>query len=183
MLYDFAYIWMIFNEHILNYVSTCVNWDKIISSPDTIIDFGVKIDIFDFCYVCCLFAKNIYLTNDISKICFRQSAKCKMTAQTATDCHVFDKFWSSHCIYNQNLEFWAQTTFSFSLSNQFILQEVCSLYVQYIQYIQNIYIILSIQYIQYILLLDLILWVYSCHVSRTTFLPPAVNLYCLRRNT
>ena len=37
------------NENIINYVSKGVNWDKPISSSDTIFDFGVKFDIFEFC--------------------------------------------------------------------------------------------------------------------------------------
>ena len=40
---------MNFNGNILNYVSKCVNWDKMEPSSDTIIDFGVKFDMFDFC--------------------------------------------------------------------------------------------------------------------------------------
>ena len=39
------------NENILSYVSKCVTSYKMISSSDTIIDFGVKFDIFDFCIV------------------------------------------------------------------------------------------------------------------------------------
>ena len=73
---------MIFNENILNYVSKCVNRDKIISSSDTVFDFGVKFDILGFCHFLRFFSKNIYLKNDIFKLCFRQSAKCKMTTQT-----------------------------------------------------------------------------------------------------
>ena len=35
---------MIFYENILDSVSECFNWNKIISSSDTVIDFGVNFD-------------------------------------------------------------------------------------------------------------------------------------------
>ena len=37
------------NGNILNYVSKCVNWDKTISSSDTVFDFEVNIDMFGCC--------------------------------------------------------------------------------------------------------------------------------------
>ena len=48
-------------KHVLNMYqnsSKCVNLDKIISKYDTIIDFGVKIDIFRFCF----FLWNVHVT-------------------------------------------------------------------------------------------------------------------------
>ena len=60
--------------------SKCVNLDNIISKCDTIFDFGVKIDIFEFCYFLWNKWCNVYLKNGIFKTCFRQSAKGKMTA-------------------------------------------------------------------------------------------------------
>ena len=102
------------NENILNYVSKCVNGDKMISSSDTIIDLGVNFDIFDFWY---FYAKNIYLKNDIFKICFRQSAKCKMTAQTGEECMFLSNSAIYIVFYHQNFDFQAPTTFLFSLSN------------------------------------------------------------------
>ena len=84
----------------------------------------------DFVMFGILFSKNVNLKNGIFKICFRQSAKCKMTAQTGRTYHVFVKICNLECICHQNVDFWAPTTFAFSLSNQFILQEVCFLCVQ-----------------------------------------------------
>ena len=61
------------NEHILNYVSKCVNWDKIISSSGTVFDFGVKFDIFEFCYFLWIFdvtfmSKTVSLRHDSDKV-------------------------------------------------------------------------------------------------------------------
>ena len=41
---------MQFQYNVLNYVSKCVKLDKMISKYDTMFDFGVKFDIFGFCY-------------------------------------------------------------------------------------------------------------------------------------
>ena len=130
---------MNFNENKLNYVSKCVNWDKIISSSDTIIDLGVKFDIFGFCHFWRFFSKNIYLKNDIFKICFRQSAKCKMTAQTGRKFHVFVKICHLHCILPSKLRFSSSDHF-FVFSVQLIhftggMFPVYTVYIQYIQYI------------------------------------------------
>ena len=62
------------------------------------LDFGVKFDIFAFCCVWYFFAKNVNLKNGMFKICFRQSAKCKMTAQTMRKYHVFVNICNLGCI-------------------------------------------------------------------------------------
>ena len=54
---------MVLNDNILNYVSKSVNWDKTISSSDTVFDFGVKFDIFGFCH----FFRDFFLKTFISK--------------------------------------------------------------------------------------------------------------------
>ena len=64
-------------------MSKCVRWDKIISKYDTSFDFGINFDIFGFCRFWSFgLSQNTDLKNDMFKICFRESAKRKMTAQT-----------------------------------------------------------------------------------------------------
>ena len=69
-----------FNLNLYQHTPKCVNLDNQIFKYDTIFDFGVKIDIFEFSYFFVNFLCNAYLKNGIFKICFRQSAKSKMTA-------------------------------------------------------------------------------------------------------
>ena len=41
--------------------------------------------------------KHCYFKNDICHVCFRESAKCKMTTQQIKKYNVFVKIWTSHC--------------------------------------------------------------------------------------
>ena len=45
---------------------------------------------FDICF------ENVYLKNDIFKICLRESAKCKRTTQTGRTYYVFVISWTLH---------------------------------------------------------------------------------------
>ena len=53
--------------------------------------FDVKFDIWECCDLWDFFAKNMYLENDIFKMCLRQSAKCKLTAQALRKYKMFEK--------------------------------------------------------------------------------------------
>ena len=97
-----------------------------------------KLTFLDFVIFWDFFPKNMYLENGIFKICFRQSAKCKMTAQTGGNFMCFSKSAIYIVFYYQSFDFQAPTTFSLSLSDWFILQEVCFLYIQYISNISKI---------------------------------------------
>ena len=76
-----------------------------IFSSDTIIDFGVRIDMFYFFYVWYCFAKSIYLKKDIFKICFQQSAKCKMTHKLGDNIMCVSKSAIYICILPSKLRF------------------------------------------------------------------------------
>ena len=103
----------------------------ILVSNLTLLDFVILGD--------CVFSKHIYLENGIFKICFRQSAKCKMTAQTGRKFHVFVKICNLHCILQSKLRFSSSDHF-FVFSVQLIhftrgVFPVYTIYIQYIQYI------------------------------------------------
>ena len=57
-----------------------------------------KLTFLNFAVFGIIFAKNVNLKNGIFKICLRQSAKCKMTAQTGRKYYVFVKFCYLGCI-------------------------------------------------------------------------------------
>ena len=85
------------------------------------------------------FPKNISLENGIFKICFRQSAKCKMTAQTWRKFHIFVKICYLHYILPSELRFSSSDHF-FVFSVQLIhftrgMFPVYTIYIQHIQYI------------------------------------------------
>ena len=93
----------------------------------------------DFCMFDDILVLNVYLKNGIFKICLRQSAKCKMTAQTGRKFHVFVKICHLHCILPSKLRFSSSDHF-FVFSVQLIhftggVFPVYTVYVQYIQYI------------------------------------------------
>ena len=99
-----------------------------ISSSDTIFDFGVKFEIFGFCQFGRFFPKNVNLKNGIFEICFRQSAKCKMTAQTRRSC------------FCQNLQFrmyFAIKTSVFQLRP--LLRFLCLINSSYRRYVSSMY--------------------------------------------
>ena len=129
---------LLFSERMNWRISKCVHY-KIISSYDTFFDLGVKFDMFGFCHFWrCFFSKNTYLENGIFKICFRQSAKCKMTAQTRRKYHVFVKNCHLHCILQSKHRFSSSDHF-FVFSVQLIqftggMFPVCIIYIQYILY-------------------------------------------------
>ena len=90
---------------------------------------------------CCKFVcSNINLKNDFFETCFQQSAKGKMTAWDVWQYHVFVKVLTFYLDLplKSRIHPTPPHPFKFSLSNQFLLQEVCFLYVQYIRYISNI---------------------------------------------
>ena len=47
------------NEITYSFVSKCGSWDKMISGYDTIIDFDVEIDIWDFANFCQMLVSNV----------------------------------------------------------------------------------------------------------------------------
>ena len=157
-------------------MSKCIPWGNMISGYKTCVDFRVNFDIFEVRNVWRSFSENNYLKNDIFKICLRQSAKCKMTAHTPRENIICLSTSGLYTVfYNQNLDFKAPTYFSLSLSNQFILQVVCFLYVEYISNISPIYPIYSICWIHSIhSVIKSYIWIYFCHISCAGFLPPTV---------
>ena len=84
---------------------------KTISSSDTVFDIGVNFDIFRFCDLWQFCSKNISLENGIFEIYFRQSAKCKMTAQTGRKYHVFAKICYLECILQSKRRFFSSDPF------------------------------------------------------------------------
>ena len=79
-------------------ISKCVNWAKIISGYDTIFDFHTKFDILECFQILNIFSSNMYVKNGIFETCYRESAKCKMTARTGRKYYVSVKNWTWHCI-------------------------------------------------------------------------------------
>ena len=62
-----------------------------ISKYDTNFVLGVKFDFLDVGIFGDIICFDISLKNEFFRSCFRQSAKCKMTAQTRRRNHVFSK--------------------------------------------------------------------------------------------
>ena len=60
-------------------ISEGANRNKIASGYDMLM-FVDLYDNIDICWIC--FNENIYPQSNIFRICFRESAKCKMTAQS-----------------------------------------------------------------------------------------------------
>ena len=54
----------------------CVKLYQTIYNYDTIVDFGLKFDIFGFSFFFVTFWCNVYLKNEFFKSCFQRSAKC-----------------------------------------------------------------------------------------------------------
>ena len=70
-----------------------------------------KLTFLDFVILGVFFSKNISLENGIFKICLRQSAKCKMTAQTRRKYHVFVKICYLECILPSKRRFFSSDPF------------------------------------------------------------------------
>ena len=70
-----------------------------------------KLTFWDFVIFGNFLSKNISLENGIFKICFRQSAKCKMTAQTGRKYHVFVKICNLECILSSKPRFFSSDPF------------------------------------------------------------------------
>ena len=74
-----------------------------------------------------LLSQSFYLKNDILKKCFRESAKCKMAAQTGRTYYVFINICNLYCAFAIKASiFRVRPLFRFPWSNSYILQEVCS---------------------------------------------------------
>ena len=65
----------------------------------------------DFVIFGIFLSKNVNLKNGIFKICLRQSAKCKMTAQTGRKYHVFVKICNLECILPSKPRFFSSDPF------------------------------------------------------------------------
>ena len=107
-----------FNENILDSVSKCVNWDKIISGYDTIFDFDVKFEIWGFCHVLLFcFAKTFISKTTSLKYVFDKVTSAKWPHTPGENLICLSTSAIYIVFYNQNFDFQAPTTFSFSLAN------------------------------------------------------------------
>ena len=104
-----------------------------------VFDFNVKLYIYVFAFFCDILVLNVCLKNGLFKICFRQSAKCKMTAQTGRKYHVFVNICNLECILKTKRGFVSSDPFCV-FSAQLIhsrggMFPVYTIYIQYILYI------------------------------------------------
>ncbi len=96
-----------FCENAIWRISKCVNW-----ANNNMWQWYVFIlFLWHIWHVWILFCENIYLKNDIFKICFRQSAKCRMTAQTGRKYNVFVKICNLECILPSKRRFFSSDPF------------------------------------------------------------------------
>ena len=107
--------------------------------------FMSNLTFWNFAKCCQFLISNINVKNDIFYTCSRESAKCKMTAQARRKrYHIFINIWTFQLGLLLKSRFLGSDIFLFSLSNKFILQEVCFLCILYIHIYTR-----CIQYIQY----------------------------------
>ena len=112
------------------HISNCLNWHQIISSSDSFFWFGCQIWHFLICvFVLWYFVIDLNLKNCTFKICLRQNAKCKMTAQTWRKHNAFVKICNLEYILKSNHRFFSSDPFCvFSLSRSLSLSLSLSLF-------------------------------------------------------
>ena len=160
----------------LMYIQMC-GLRQHIPSYDTFVDTCDIFDIFGFPNLGLFLVKHICFKNNIFKMCFRESAKCRMTAQTGVgNCNV-------PCILQSNPNFVTPTTFRFlCLINSFYRRFISCMYnIFNVSNISPMHPIYSLS-VQYIMSLDHISWVCFCHISCADFFPSTVCDYICAMN-